>query len=703
MEAVLSLKNRPGVGEHAPEVAVEGTTEEEDRPLPSVAELLGKLDDEEEQELGDKGCRSGTQPLGRLQWPKGVQRLAAKATYVNTSEVLQLRINGLNGPLGNVSAELSWDLAHLGHEVSQMLDIPASEQRLFLDAEELSGSGLLGEVLFGSLNAAAAAVAAGTVTELTLVRRPAEQARWRESVCLNWLRFQTAPEHIRADHEVALAAIERNCRAIEYVLGDAWNNKRLVCAAVKQDWRLLSRASEAVRGDRETVLAAVQQDGDALALASESLRGDSEIVLVAVRQNWQTLDLATDGPRNDKEVVLAAVIQDWRALEYASERLQSDESIVRVALRQDSDALELAGPELKCRREVALMAVLRNGFALEHVAPVLKADREVVLAAVRQEGCAIRHAAEELQSDREVIETAIQQNWLALKYAGAEARADLGILKAAMQKNARAYQYACEEAWNSKDFVLEAVKQTQDVSLLQYASEDLRADGGLLCAAARVDPSAIRYAAEAAWSERDFVLVAVRQKGILLQRASEELRADRMVVLEAAEQDVKAVEFASEALWSDEEFVFEAVQLQGMLIQQASAEVQASRAVVLAAVMQDGKAFQHVLKHFQEDYQMILAAAREGNVSAFKCAPPQAWADRDFVLSAVQVRACLLQQAAPELRTDPEIIAAAARAKKIMEHRAAIGLARGTPSEKAQKALLERVAEHATCRKLASG
>jgi len=152
---------------------------------------------------------------------------------------------------------------------------------------------------------------------------------------------------------------------------------------------------------------------------------------------------------------------------------------------------------------------------------------------------------------------------LALKYAGAEARADLGILKAAMQKNARAYQYACEEAWNSKDFVLEAVKQTQDVSLLQYASEDLRADGGLLCAAARVDPSAIRYAAEAAWSERDFVLVAVRQKGILLQRASEELRADRMVVLEAAEQDVKAVEFASEALWSDEEFVFEAVQLQG--------------------------------------------------------------------------------------------------------------------------------------------
>ena len=97
------------------------------------------------------------------------------------------------------------------------------------------------------------------------------------------------------------------------------------------DWReeqvarvliMCARAHD-VRADREVALAAVQQRGLALEYASPELRADREVVLAAVQQEGWALKYASPELRSDREVVLAAVQQNGRALYLASPELQA--------------------------------------------------------------------------------------------------------------------------------------------------------------------------------------------------------------------------------------------------------------------------------------------------------------------------------------------------------------------------------------------
>ena len=72
---------------------------------------------------------------------------------------------------------------------------------------------------------------------------------WLEEVRADGLSLRLAPEDLRADKEVVLAAVKENAYALDYA-----------------------------------VLEAVQQFGSALKFASEDLRADKEVVLAAVKQ-----------------------------------------------------------------------------------------------------------------------------------------------------------------------------------------------------------------------------------------------------------------------------------------------------------------------------------------------------------------------------------------------------------------------------------
>eukprot|EP00971_Amphidinium_carterae_P245098 4866751-Amphidinium_carterae.1 len=56
-------------------------------------------------------------------------------------------------------------------------------------------------------------------------------------------------------------------------------------AAVQKDWRALARLPQELNADRAIVLAAVQQHGYALEDAAEKHKGDHAIVLAAVQQH----------------------------------------------------------------------------------------------------------------------------------------------------------------------------------------------------------------------------------------------------------------------------------------------------------------------------------------------------------------------------------------------------------------------------------
>ena len=57
------------------------------------------------------------------------------------------------------------------------------------------------------------------------------------------------------------------------------------------------------------------------------------------------------------------------------------------------------------------------------------------------------------------------------------------------------------------------------------------------------------------WSDKDFVLEAVKKKGLALQFAHESLKKDKSIVLEAVKQNGFALEFADESLKKDPDII----------------------------------------------------------------------------------------------------------------------------------------------------
>ncbi|MEM9030597.1 MAG: DUF4116 domain-containing protein [Pseudomonadota bacterium] len=127
-----------------------------------------------------------------------------------------------------------------------------------------------------------------------------------------------------------------------------WRDKAFVLAAVDQDCRALDFADRRLKRDREVVLATVKWDGFiALRHADESLRSDSGVVLAAVKQNGIALAYADKILRRDRDVVLAAIAQDSYALRWADESLRGDRDVVLAAVTQDGCALQHADVSLQ--------------------------------------------------------------------------------------------------------------------------------------------------------------------------------------------------------------------------------------------------------------------------------------------------------------------------------------------------------------------
>ena len=118
--------------------------------------------------------------------------------------------------------------------------------------------------------------------------------------------LQSAPEEIKSDSEIVLAAVKQDGYALEYADKTMKSDSKIVLAAVKQCGSALQYADKTMKSEFKIVLAAVKQDGDALQYADKTMKSDSKIVLAAVKANGLALEYASKGLRNDLKIVLAA-------------------------------------------------------------------------------------------------------------------------------------------------------------------------------------------------------------------------------------------------------------------------------------------------------------------------------------------------------------------------------------------------------------
>ena len=118
---------------------------------------------------------------------------------------LQLRISGIGGSLLEVSVNRNLMVATLKRKI--LLNVPSSEKRIFYISTEMKNTERLSAYFHESVTAA----------DLTLIHRSPETSAWLRQVRSDGMKLLTAPEEMKHNREVVLAAICQCVRVLEFV------------------------------------------------------------------------------------------------------------------------------------------------------------------------------------------------------------------------------------------------------------------------------------------------------------------------------------------------------------------------------------------------------------------------------------------------------------------------------------------------------
>jgi len=234
--------------------------------------------------------------------------------------------------------------------------------------------------------------------------------------------------------------------------------------------------------------------------------------------------------RADPDIICEAMrSSSGRALQFASDELRSDREFVAGAAQEiGAEVLAYAAEDLRADREFVTEVAdyCPPGELLKYVSSDLRvqllADQEFVLEAVQQIGLEVlEDASLELRGDRDFMMMIFDSfpSGEALPYATDELRMQLFsdhtyMLRAVREIGPEVLQNASQDLRGSRDFMLEATRCCPPGEVLQFATDELRAE---------------------LFSDRSFVLQAVKDIGSeVLEFTSQELRADRDFMLAAA-------------------------------------------------------------------------------------------------------------------------------------------------------------------------
>lgn len=159
-----------------------------------------------------------------------------------------------------------------------------------------------------------------------------------------WSLKFASPE-LAMDWHIIMAAVLNDPLALKLAARVLHNNpqsveaKRVALAAVTRDARALHYAPEWLRMDLQVVVAAVRQNSLALQLVSPRFWNNEEfatpaqerdLVRIAIRDNGLTLFWAPEWLRNDVDTVVEAMRENPEALEFASPAVQE-----QINMQQD--------------------------------------------------------------------------------------------------------------------------------------------------------------------------------------------------------------------------------------------------------------------------------------------------------------------------------------------------------------------------------
>ena len=259
------------------------------------------------------------------------------------------------------------------------------------------------------------------------------------------------------------------------------------------------------------------------------------------------------------------------------------------------------------------MATRRWPDAIRFASEDLKADKEVVLTAASQDGRVLQFASPSLRDDRALVLQCCGQDGRALEFASPRLQADTMVCLAAMRERPPCLRFASPTLRSNAVFMLSAARRVNETRV------------GFLSS---VPPQYLCYA-----STFDFVLFSFEYFPPLYSFDDPNI----LILISSSLQAGRAALTCAEGrLRTDRKFFF-------------------------ACLTSDGNALEVAPFELCDDDEAVLLAVKHSKGNALQHASRRLRSDTIFVTKCVEVDGRALAHAAPSLRLQPSLIAAAAR------------------------------------------
>lgn len=240
-----------------------------------------------------------------------------------------------------------------------------------------------------------------------------------------------------------------------------------------------------------------------------------------------------------------------------------------------------------------------------------------------------------------------------LKYASDELRNDYEFILSAIRENGGVLMYASRDLRNNREIVLAAIEKTNEA--LRYASDELKNNSEVVRAAVLKNFKTLSFASDELKNNHEFILSIVRLNGEALQYASTSLKNDSEIVLAAIKKNGYSLNFASDELKNNRAFILNVVGQNFRALNFVTPNLKNDRAIICNAIRQNSHLLMYVSNELKNCREIVLEAVRKNGL-ALHYASLELRNNREIVLEAVRQNGLALNYASGELRNNREIV-----------------------------------------------
>jgi hypothetical protein len=297
------------------------------------------------------------------------------------------------------------------------------------------------------------------------------------------------------------------------------------------------------------------------------------------------------------------------------------------------------GTQLKNNKALILSIGKNYDKALAYADESLINDEGFVLEAVTNNGAALQYASESLKDNETIVLASIRHKWKSLKYASDRLKNKENIVQFAIERNGNAIRYASEGLRNKRHIVLKATKNRCEIDYIpyQFLHEDEEVVKTIFERKYERKYS-LYYANETIRSNREIVLLAVKNDGLNLAYASNNLQSDLEIVNAAAIQNFNAFNFTTLPFNELKVLVLNTMHIRRFNIQNYSdnkVTIPDGRFKVLASIRNNIHKWHKAGVMYTNDKELMLLAI-EYDVISFYFASEDLKKDREIVIKLME-------------------------------------------------------------------